>query len=867
MMDGNVVDSLDGVAGLFNSHGLCSQKLSVLFFLLVSSLAYFPSGSDILSGQGLSTRENRSSGHVENSSNLAPVQDYSLEVQLKRHERRHLVGDGDMFTHLSIRGDSMQLQGVEENDKSLITEEAEIKQDTCKNSSLELSEISRETNTYTAVSSESEKSSNSSMKSALSVEEFHQFPTLTSDSYLSNSNDSSLLSSSFEQTAMVADSSCTLLSPCDTTDGSPILMTLSSKACRSEEISGDTDPYVGIAKEQTERSPKFYYADVECDGSPIVAACRSYSVYSCSENIECYVANGEDELFDKATEKSEWKEIEGEKEIVNSCDGAIKTVHSGTSAHTRTDSSDSFVGEIVGTQSSANGGNLPLTQQGTSSTAERVLRTQSSAARDWERLGARPKKAQRSDVQPKPTEPVLYITDGLAGDFLARHTQDKSLHDSIYQTDDGSVFNDVPSQGTSFIDGNISQSSRDQPYFGDCQAASGTEPFGGTGHSLVSGSNRHLGSPYVEPFIDNLGLWSSHLGNDSSSLYSNHLSRNTSTAASNYSFQSDFVHSSQRFAGVDLFDGQTYLPSAQQTPYPPISSDPVLNKYPGMTGSSFADPSWTGAALTLPGDPVYNAQRFSSFSSEQLTDPAHDADRFVGDDNASAFISNQGTDEPAQKTNLAPGNSRTTTGNVDDSANSAARYQLDNSTSFNSVLSARSTRDTSVLEPRHDDADNNRVSVLNNTDFGTDSIEASDNSLLALERRVAEACALVERVLREREEREQFGREIERKEQLIREQRARERREREERELREAENWPQEQEAINARSQWLCEHYQRHCRVRFPCCTQFYPCHRCHNISKACDNEEAKACHATHLKCSHCQHEQEVSFVFMFLKS
>ena len=110
---------------------------------------------------------------------------------------------------------------------------------------------------------------------------------------------------------------------------------------------------------------------------------------------------------------------------------------------------------------------------------------------------------------------------------------------------------------------------------------------------------------------------------------------------------------------------------------------------------------------------------------------------------------------------------------------------------------------------------------------------------------------------------EQFGREIERKEQLIREQRARERRAREERELREAENWPQQQEAITARSQWLCEHFQRHCRVRFPCCTQFYPCQLCHNISKACDNEEAEACQATHLKCSYCQHEQEVIFIFI----
>ena len=822
----------------------------------MSLLAYFPSGSDILSGQSLSARENRLPGRVEKSPIITSVKDYSLRVQLNRHGRKHLIGDR-VFTGVSIRGDSMQLQGVEENDKLLTTEEAKIDQD--KNSPLAFKENSRETNTYTAASSESEKSGNSSMKSALNAEELPQFPTLTSDGYLSSSNDSSLLSSSFEQTAVVADSSCTLQSLIDTTDGSPILTTPSSKACRNEEISADTDPNVACTKEQTEQSPKFYYANVECDGSPIVASRESYSAHSYSENNECYVANREDELFDKAAEKSEWKEIEEEKEVVDSCDGAIKTVHSGTSA-------DSFLGEIVGTQSSANGGNLPLTQQGTSSTVGRVLWTQSSTETDWERLGARPKQAQCSDVQPKPTEPVLLMTDGLAGDFLARHTQDKSLHDSIYQTDGASLFNDIPSQGTSFIDSDISQFSRAQPYFGDCQAASGTEPHGRTGHSLVSGSSRHLGgSSYVEPFSDNSELWPSHLGNDSSSLYSNYLSRNTSTAANNYSLQSDFVHNSSRFAGVDHFDRQTYLPSAKQTPFPPIASDPVLNSYSGMAGSSFADPSWTGAALTLPGDPVHNAPRFSSFLSEQLTDPAHDANRFAGNDAASAFISNQGTDEPAQKPNFTLGNSRTTTGNIDDDANSSARYQLGNSTTFDGVLAARSTHDTSVLEPHTGDADNN--SALNNTDFGTDSIEASDNSLLALERRVAEACALVERVLREREEREQFGREIERKEQLIREQRARERREREERELREAENWPQQQEAINARSQWLCEHYQRHCRVRFPCCTQFYPCHRCHNISKACDNEEAKACHATHLKCSHCQHEQEVSFVFMFPES
>ena len=135
-----------------------------------------------------------------------------------------------------------------------------------------------------------------------------------------------------------------------------------------------------------------------------------------------------------------------------------------------------------------------------------------------------------------------------------------------------------------------------------------------------------------------------------------------------------------------------------------------------------------------------------------------------------------------------------------------------------------------------------------NRNYGTKSMESTDNSLIELEQRVEEACAMVERVLREREEREEFGREIERKEREIRAERARMKREREARE------WPQQQEPITGQSQWLCEHYQRHCRVRFPFCTHIYSCHCCHNNSKACDNEEAKASHATHLKCSYCQH-------------
>ena len=55
-----------------------------------------------------------------------------------------------------------------------------------------------------------------------------------------------------------------------------------------------------------------------------------------------------------------------------------------------------------------------------------------------------------------------------------------------------------------------------------------------------------------------------------------------------------------------------------------------------------------------------------------------------------------------------------------------------------------------------------------------------------------------------------------------------------------------------------CSHYQRRCLVRFPCCGRFYPCHRCHNESAACTDDQARAINATHIRCIICYHEQVV---------
>ena len=182
-----------------------------------------------------------------------------------------------------------------------------------------------------------------------------------------------------------------------------------------------------------------------------------------------------------------------------------------------------------------------------------------------------------------------------------------------------------------------------------------------------------------------------------------------------------------------------------------------------------------------------------------------------------------------------------------------------------------------------------------------------DPSLAALERKVAEACAVVERVMKEREERTKAQREAARKKREMREQREREaremrereereRREREERKRKEREEREREERKMRERQEreirereerdrseeienedrdtrwfggerapvqesprWQCEHYQRRCLVKFPCCGIFYPCHRCHNTSGACDTDDRKANNATHVKCGICGQEEEVS--------
>ncbi|XP_068700098.1 uncharacterized protein [Montipora foliosa] len=386
-----------------------------------------------------------------------------------------------------------------------------------------------------------------------------------------------------------------------------------------------------------------------------------------------------------------------------------------------------------------------------------------SSSAEWGRLGARPKNSQtqRPQVAVSPPRPPLIaspVSDGLAGDLLVRHSQDKAVLESLYTND-----------------GNPLQ---------------------------LRQSSSALGQA-------TLGMHGSDAGSSSSAEWERLGSRPKNS--------------------------QTQRPQvAVSPPPPPLIASPVSD---GLAGNFLVRHSQDKAVL----ESLYTNDRDFSFLGN------HTLQR-------TSFVDGKSNAPEACRVRPYLGACQAAVGNIsyvrsDGSGFSHVlsggfeRTGLLGGNSYNESLYGNSAPAAAVPLPSH---------------TGTNDIEPVNDSLLALERRVADASAIVERLLREREEREQFEREIERKERMIREGRERERREREEREIQKAERWPQQQEAVSVHSPWLCEHYQRQCRVRFPCCTQFYPCHRCHITSRNCENEEAKACHATHLKCSFCQHEQEI---------
>ena len=600
------------------------------------------------------------------------------------------------------------------------------------------------------------------------------------------------------------------------------------------------------------------------------------------------------------------------------------------------------------------------------------VRTQS---KQWARLGARPRDRPPVKMAPPPESSKINLVlqevakpmaGGLVNAFLARHSQDQSLHESLCQGSAVKLLSDETSlQGASFVDGaiNLSEPNKSKPYFGDCQVVSRPDvdsrwmfPPPETGreydsHNAVGGYAYH--TQLNAQLNGHVGPLSSYLTDGTSNFPSS-----SAFNSSNYnSFRSDFalgtrephlplygqfdsglntsvagnqrllsgmppshlancslmgatgppVHGFQSYGGPS--DNALTVASEREKTQSAWKANSRLTSIGNMARADVGSSGLPAPLIATRSSGVDNRHVSEAESSSTarvdvgssglpaplIVSRSNGADdRYVSEAESSNIarvdVGSSGLPAPliASRSNVADDryvseaeSSRTSqyalgTGGRNvlntsgDRAVAGANRDVDNtqteaalrSDEFGGSRLLGSANRDSNLEPRGADASSrcaNTGGPMLNRDFGTDSVDSTDNSLLALEQRVEEACALVERVLREREEREQFGREIERKEREIREQRARKKREREAREQEEASRWPQQQEAITGRSQWLCEHYQRHCRVRFPCCTYFYPCHRCHNNSKACDKEDAKASHATHLKCSFCQHEQEVS--------
>ena len=519
-----------------------------------------------------------------------------------------------------------------------------------------------------------------------------------------------------------------------------------------------------------------------------------------------------------------------------------------------------------------------------------------SSDRNWERQGARPKRTQTQ----RPVDPPLWpssspVSDGLAKDFLARHSQDRAVQESLY-TDDRDLSSVGPERlrDNSFVDGltSASEAYSARPYFGT-MGASLHERLGGAFWEVPSGGS-----------AARVGLLGGSLNNESPYSSSRHTTAAplpSFTGQTHFSsvwngMSSDGVHSSNRvllqneFATRDhsltgeqdfsrewdsLLD-QNFRGSRQSLQQINTSISPNPRFVYGSTSSDFA-------AGIHPGYSLYGAQRHvlsdggsalidvqrsfnGNLNLESQSSQCREKEPLPGSFAASGVVHSLDFPLPCMVSSSAVSctivvSNSTSRSSIDVASNitSTVLNTYANSV-FSPALAGDGNEETSLL-PVFSEV--NSEDTLFNKDHGRNTLEPNDNSLAASEQRTAEdASALVERRLREREEREEFIRELQRKEQSIREEREREKREKEDREWQEAEKWPPQQEGVSTGSRWLCEHYQRRCRVRFPCYTQFYPCHRCHNSSSNCKNDEAKACHATHLKCSLCQFEQEVSFRF-----
>jgi uncharacterized CHY-type Zn-finger protein len=74
---------------------------------------------------------------------------------------------------------------------------------------------------------------------------------------------------------------------------------------------------------------------------------------------------------------------------------------------------------------------------------------------------------------------------------------------------------------------------------------------------------------------------------------------------------------------------------------------------------------------------------------------------------------------------------------------------------------------------------------------------------------------------------------------------------------------PSRNQDLDLEGNWLCSHYKRRCYVKFECCDNFWPCHRCHNNQSMCGRKKLKSRDTQMVKCVYCNKVQQVTLILL----
>ena len=438
----------------------------------------------------------------------------------------------------------------------------------------------------------------------------------------------------------------------------------------------------------------------------------------------------------------------------------------------------------------------------------------SSQSKKWEYLGARPRdRPPKTDRCPEPSllnsledlvpqQVARPVAHGVANTFLARHSEDKHLHESLYYTNAEKMLTENSSlQGASRVDSmvNLTESNKAQLYFGECQV-----PFRPDPYSQI----------HVSLFPQTSGACIG--GNNSSNTGFNLLNPNV---ANNFvpftglqdgtfpSLQRDEVFHSG-FTGSGLTSDFVQPTGSQIGAFNALNSNLSLNEYALGTREPQIPPDGHFTSLQI-NQSIHLGLHGSGFTSDltgsigpKMTHSAtgtHRNSDFRGSASMLPSTRNSELLNPNVANNFVPF-TRLQGGTF-------PSLQIDEvfrSGYTGSVLTSdlmTTGLQTSVMSGADQHFGQLGGSMMN-TNSVTELVNSPNNTLHELEQGADEVCALVEIVSREREEREQFGQEIERPECEIGAERAQQR-ERDERELRVAIREQQCQEAMRRPS--LCQ--------------------------------------------------------------